>query len=704
MILTIGRELIQDPYAAVVELVKNAYDADSPVVGIEFTKLKGQSDYSIVVSDRGHGMTRDDVINKWMVPSTSDKRKRKLSPSGRVMQGRKGVGRYAASVLGADLLLETVTAKGERTEVYVEWKRFEESEYLDDVDVLIGSSITTEPKGTRLTISGVPVGDWGKEQFDRLRFELRRLKSPVGTVIGTDDFRVTLEVTDFRDIDDIFEVIEPYPILDFFDYRVSGCVLSDGTGNLEYTMQKVRNAPTETIEFDHGRRTGCGDLDLDIRVYDRDSESIRSLIGRGLRDDSGKYLGSIRARQLLNEYNGIGVYRNGFRIRPLGDPEFDWLKLNEQRVQTPALRIGSNQVIGLVQIQSEEESGLIEKSARDGLIENRPFHSLKEVSQKVIGELEWRRFNFRRKTRLITPAVRVERQVERLFSSDSLKRDVQLTLTRSGITKEAKEEILDFIIQDEEERNRVAEGIRQEVAIYQGQATLGKIVNVILHEGRRPLNYFRNEIPNLRYWHKSYLESRVMQDLYNAVSIVEGVGDNAQFLVDLFGRLDPLAARKRSRRRILGLKREIEGAFSIFESEIELHDIKWQVNCPEDFRFLGWNQDIYTVFTNLIDNSLYWLIEKESPDPVVIVDVEIDGPDLLHIDYHDSGPGIDPALIASEVIFEPQFSTKPHGTGIGLALAGEAAARNSLELRAFESEAGAWFRLQSVLGEGNERD
>ena len=85
-----------------------------------------------------------------------------------------------------------------------------------------------------------------------------------------------------------------------------------------------------------------------------------------------------------------------FRIRPLGDPDFDWLKLNEQRVQNPSLRIGSNQVIGIVQIQSDEESGLIEKSARDGLRENQSFDRLKEITTGVIGELESRRFQYRK--------------------------------------------------------------------------------------------------------------------------------------------------------------------------------------------------------------------------------------------------------------------------------------------------------------------
>ena len=61
----------------------------------------------------------------------------------------------------------------------------------------------------------------------------------------------------------------------------------------------------------------------------------------------------LQARQLLNDVNGIGVYRNGFRIRPLGDADFDWLKLNEQRVQNPSMKIGSNQVVGYVHVESE---------------------------------------------------------------------------------------------------------------------------------------------------------------------------------------------------------------------------------------------------------------------------------------------------------------------------------------------------------------
>ena len=142
------------------------------------------------------------------------------------------------------------------------------------------------------------------------------------------------------------------------------------------------------------------------------------------------------------------------------------------------------------------------------------------------------------------------------------------------------------------------------------------------------------------------------------------------------------------------------GALSVFASEMKSQNVGSHVICPDNFMISAWSQDFYSIFTNLIDNSLYWINEKNSPERNIVIDVVTDRELLMHIDYRDTGPGIDPGLIASEVIFEPQFSTKPLGTGLGLPIAGEAAARNGLELRAFESDSGAWFRLQAVAENG----
>ena len=361
-ILTIGRDLIQDPHAAVIELVKNAYDADSPDVTISFDRRE-DGQYRIAVADHGHGMSRDTVVNKWMVPSTSDKEDRGgRSPGGRTMQGRKGIGRYAASILGTDLLLESTTRSGEKTALYLQWGDFENAKYLGDVEILIETTAAEERAGTTLVIAldEERLKAWKNIQFAKLQFELRKLMPPFPTMATEQAFEVLLRITDIPGFADLDARVEPYPLVEHFDYRISGKIECDGTGKLVYSQQKSRNAPIEEILIDLEGPTGCGELEIDIRVYDRDTVSIEHLIRRGLKDESGSYLGKLQARKLLNDYNGIGVYRNGFRLRPLGDPEFDWLKLNEQRIQAPARRIGNNQVIGYVQIQSEEHSQLIE--------------------------------------------------------------------------------------------------------------------------------------------------------------------------------------------------------------------------------------------------------------------------------------------------------------------------------------------------------
>ena len=703
-ILTIGKDLIQDNYAAVVELVKNAYDADSPDVNIEFKKSSDRSGYSIVISDHGHGMDREDVINKWLVPSTEDKIKRHSSPNGRPLQGNKGVGRYAASILGEDMLLETVNLTGEKTTAYLQWIDFEKAEYLDDVPILIETAEVTEQHGTRLTInmSEEHINRWDKKTFWKLQYELKKLKSPVNAIFNSDEFNINLTVNDFpHDLGEHEETIEPYVLFDLFDYKIAGKISDDGKGTLTYSSQKAPNMVEEKIEFDLKEPTGCGELDIDIRVYDRDSDALDSLINRGLRDGSGKDLGKAQVKRLFEAYNGIGVYRNGFRIRPLGDPDFDWLELNRRRVNMPTRCIGVNQAMGYVQIQPDEQSKLIEKSARDGLKENEAFKQLKKVTMRVIVELELRRYEYRRKEDLNRPTLEVERNLKDLGSLDQLKKNVRKQLTKDQVKGTTTDEIMDLINQDAEDKNKKVERVSRIVAIYQGQATLGKIVNVIHHEGRHALGYFQDWIPYLRRRFELFKKNKSSMDFEKIMEVVNGIANNADLLRDLFKKIDPLATGRGAARKTFKLKQAIKEALVLFEKKMETHEILVEIEMPDDFSFSGWVQDIRVIFTNLIDNSVYWISEMNVPVRKITIELKMDGDSLDSIDYRDTGPGIEPRHIRSEVIFEPDFSTKTEGTGLGLPIAGEAAERNGLRLKAIESEDGAHFILEPKTEEEN---
>nr|WP_319487767.1 sensor histidine kinase [uncultured Caproiciproducens sp.] len=698
-VLTIGEELIQDQFAAIVELVKNAYDADSPNAIVCFKRIPQNNCLEIRIEDHGHGMSTKDVIDKWLVPSTTYKLKERKSPQGRIMQGRKGIGRYAVSILGKDLLLETVDKSGQKTTLYIEWAQFSKYEYLDQIDIPVQSETTIGASGTVLTVhADLNIQEyWNDTTLKKLRFELKKLIPPKADTTFDSSFQIELSFENFftDESQNRVEQILPYPILDLFDYRISGTISVEGKGILTYENQKIKNGVKEQFEFDCGE-TQCGKLIIDIRVYDRDKDAIDLLIQRGLKDENtGNYVTKLEARHLIDSVNGIGVYRNGFRIRPLGDADFDWLKLNEQRVQNPSMKIGSNQVAGYVYVESEEISHLEEKSARDGLKDNSAYDRLKTITSNVILELEQRRFVFRRKLGLSNPGKKIEKQLEGLYDYSSLTKSVASSLKKAGLSGEVIDEVADIISKEQTKKNETIEEIKKTVAVYQGQATLGKIINIILHEGRRPLNYFKNQIPNLNFYGNRFVQSQDQNSATEIMHLAAGIEDNASVFVNLFGRLDPLSAKRRETKSEFSLAEALNGIVAVFENELKKENIIVNIQCFDETKFVGWKQDIYTIFANLIDNSIFWILEKNCSNRQINISAAYDDDKGIVIEYIDSGPGISDELLESGVIFEPQFTTKPKGTGLGLSIAGEAAIRNGLSLTALQDEKGAHFRLSA---------
>ncbi len=697
-VLAIGRELIKDNYSAVMELVKNAYDADSKSVHIKLTLDHVNKKVAISVTDYGHGMTRDVVLNKWLIPSTDDKLKRKKSPKGRVMQGQKGLGRYAAAILGNNLSLRTISFSGDKTEVEVDWGEFDRAEFMDQVTLPVKTvSVKDKPQTTiEIVGEGEYYKFWKASEYNNLRFELKKLVSPIHDTEGIGAFDIFLEVDDSREgtLTQKEEKIEPFPLLEFYDYKITGLIGANGIGVINFVNNKEKAVQNESIKFDLGSKTKCGEIEIDVRVYDRESESIDNLINKGLRDDSGKYLTKNQTKALLNESNGIGVYRNGFRIRPLGDADFDWLKLNAARVQNPSFHVGSNQVIGFVKIQSEQHSNLKETSARDGLKDNIAYENLITIVRKSIKELEERRFSYRRKSGLTKTAVKIEQDFEKLFSFDDVKNEIKKKLLKEGISSESSQEIFKILENKENDSAKIIDDIRKKVAIYQGQATLGKIIDVVMHEGRRPIGFFSNQTKNLEFWVKQFSKKPSDEAKEEILTITEGFGVNSKVISDLFKRLDPLATNQRGKSKAFDVNSIIKDSITVFKNQIDDNAITIKVNCSDSVEFTGWINDFYVILTNLIDNSIFWLIDKNILNKSIEINIYLEDSKFKHLDFKDNGPGISKHLIESGAIFEPEFSTKSNGVGIGLSIAGEAAHRNNLNLKVFESDVGAYFRLQ----------
>jgi hypothetical protein len=302
------------------------------------------------------------------------------------LQGRKGIGRFAAAVLGERILIETAQ-DGKTTSLFLDMEELESIEYLDQLELDVSVEDTEKENGTIIEIEkdNVSASDvqaiWTAKQLHKLLIELRSLLSPEDVYKAASDqgYRINYDAFDIKLIFQKFPLdeysnreikIKPFPVLGLYDYRVSGTVDKEGWANLRFENQNIPSLPPE--EFQQKMHFGTndelvypGNIYIDLRVYDRDLDSIDNIIKRGLKDpDTGEYVGKNEARRILDEYYGIGIYREQFCIRPYGEQSFDWLDLDKKRVQNPSFKIGHNQVIGFVYVRSEEESLLNEKSAR----------------------------------------------------------------------------------------------------------------------------------------------------------------------------------------------------------------------------------------------------------------------------------------------------------------------------------------------------
>ncbi len=105
---TLGEELISSETVAVIELVKNAFDADATKVLVRFIGPLEEGKGSIEIIDNGHGMSMQTIETAWMEPATDNKRKRRKSERfKRRLLGEKGIGRFACSRLASELELIT---------------------------------------------------------------------------------------------------------------------------------------------------------------------------------------------------------------------------------------------------------------------------------------------------------------------------------------------------------------------------------------------------------------------------------------------------------------------------------------------------------------------------------------------------------------------------------------------------------------------
>ena len=268
----LGEELVTDEVTAIMELVKNSYDADATWVKIEVNSKKRLEDPKyhfdkdfgyIIISDNGFGMSESDIKNGWMVISLSAKRKLKESgattPAGRTPLGDKGLGRLSTQRLGNRLeMFSEKLGNDYSSHVAFDWNDFTEDVALTNVPTFYENvAKPTASKGTSLVVRNLKEPSaWEGRTADKFIGQLSQLIFPFKE---KREFHVFLTINNERiDLDELNEALRSQAISQF-DFAFDGNELTISGKVKAYKLyggsqaQPDKDAYQRLINADQGR-------------------------------------------------------------------------------------------------------------------------------------------------------------------------------------------------------------------------------------------------------------------------------------------------------------------------------------------------------------------------------------------------------------------------------------------------------------------
>lgn len=660
IIKTIGEELISNDIVAIIELVKNSYDANASVISINFSgsidevvegkntkKVLKKQGSSITIFDDGIGMDLNTVKSAWLEPATISKKNKKRSVGDkRRYTGEKGIGRFASAKLADSLKMITRTNNDNEIVVDFNWSDFsDDSKYLDQIECSweVREPIEIKENGTILKLIELN-SDWDEEKIKELRVALSRLVNPVAPIT---DFLMDIQLPD--EINYLSGFIDSPESLNRPDYYIKGCVDATGKPKLKYFSKKTGKEEvlfvkeSDFILREPTRYPSVGSFDFEFRIWNRDTESIKKLAS-----EMGSKTKNVKSD--LDDLSGISIYRDGFRVAPYGNKNDDWLRLDIRRVNNPTMRLSNNQIVGYVSVSLDENPDLRDQSNREGIVESQAFIDLKEYIRNILNQVEQKRYEER-------PREDNKETSQNLYSSFSIESISCLVRDKLPNDKDAR----DLVLKTEATIKQGLTKIQEVLSRYRRLSILGQLIDVVLHDGNNFLARIDSE-NNLLLKEVSKKDI----DLNIVKKRIKNINEERKVLAQLFKRIEPFGGRKRGRPKDIILEDSINNVFALYQNDLSKLNIEFtpletknQVRIDEG--------ELQMIFVNLLQNSIYWL---ESVDTERKIEVLVDRNDEeLSIIFSDSGPGIKEEQV--QLIFDAYFSTRPDGVGLGLTIIGE---------------------------------
>jgi signal transduction histidine kinase len=570
----------------------------------------------------------------------------------------------------------------------IDWSAFDDaSKMIEDIEVKPKKGRKKdEPdfSGTDITITKLNA-DWSEKRVDRLAIDdFSLLVNPLGKVSGQ---RIAVfwngKRVNIRRLEKSF--LSHANALVRGKYRVNNgspeLELRIELTNIGFEHPKEVSIETATADVLHGalvgpkakrRRMNKRDIDYSAlnRVGPFDFELYwfnRSILRKGR--STGEYQA---LRNLLDQWMGVRLYRDGFRVYPYGSEDDDWLELDKTALASKGYALNRIQLVGEVEIGRLQNPQLIDQTNREGLRQTPEEAILKETVQFAVERL---RDEMNRVTR-------EQKEAKEPFIADEtrtvdLEKRMKTAIQsiRKVVPSEHREVVQELELMREEFARYAAEA-RERIADMEkdadqmlAMAGIGLMVEVVAHELTRSAEDALDVLNSLK---RKTVPEEIRRRLESLRASMTSISKRLRIL-------DPLSVTGRQRIERFNLDELLSEILEAHEAQFERHQVKLNVLLPDrPVQVSAVKGMVVQVLENLISNSVYWMdVEKQrkmSFKPELTISVEDNPP---RIRFSDNGPGISKQY--KDRIFDLFFSLKDKSRrrGLGLYIAREAAEHNN---------------------------
>ena len=657
----LGSDLVTNEIVAVIELIKNSYDAFAHNVHLRFLENDDDGRY-LEIEDDGCGMSRDIIENVWCVIATPYKERHSYIESTegrRRVSGEKGLGRLSAARLGPRMRMLTQAADSPCLEVIVDWQKITAGEDLSNSTIICNPYDGTETfnqTGTRIQI--FELSEWDGPKCQDLKENLARLISPFAKV---SNFRIYA-----TGLGDDGEIEIGFPeFLSEPKYCIKGN--ADKTGNIKakyiftsladesFRKQKLTLSWRKIAESGSVRErlsssyqsALCGSFEFEIRAWDIAPEDTQEI------EDHFKIKKS-QVRKAISTHKGLSVYRDDVLVLPKSENAKDWLGLDLRRVSKVGNRLSTSQIMGYVSITSHNNPGIQDTSDRERLVSRREVVHFEKILKTVVRLLE--------NERNIDRTRRDTRKMFNLF--EGVDAGQLLDAAKSLASDDEKfRKTINLIKKHDRELKSTRKTLEERFVYYSRTAAVGTIAHMLIHEIRNRTVAFGAFLKELKERQVATKE-KGFEERYNRAN--RSV-DALERLADTFSPLASINIRKR--KRISILEKEIEDCLSLQSKEIEKSKIRCSTPQSET-RVAVDPGELSTILLNLISNAVFWMDDIPQDKRKITFAFESDETSgRVKVFVEDTGPGISEEDMES--VFLPGVTKKPNGIGMGLTVASE---------------------------------